>query len=145
MLPTTGFQLPVSSDHVLLTGDAAGFVDTFLGQGICYAVESGILAGQTAVGAVNRGNFAAESLEAYPARALRLFGQELRRSVLVARLIHAHLYGVFRLVRKLRAKSRIVEDLATGAFSYDRMLRNPLRYLNRLLVAELRARLGGRL
>ena len=145
LLPATGFQLPVSSDRVLLAGDAAGFIDTFTGQGICYAVESGILAGRTAVGAVDRGNFTAESLEAYPGRAVRLFGEELRRSVLVARLIHAHLYGVFRLVRHIWAKSRIVEDLATGAFSYDRMLRNPLRYLDRLLVAELRARLGGQL
>lgn len=144
-LPATGFRLPVSSDCVLLAGDAAGFVDTLSGQGICYAVESGILAGWTAADAVSRGKFTAEALEAYPARARRLFGQELHRSIFVARLIHAHLYGVFRLARHVRAMSRIAEDLATGAFSYDRMLRNPLRYFGRLLVAELGDRLGGQL
>lgn len=145
LLPATGFQLPVSGDRVLLAGDAGGFIDAFSGQGICYAVESGILAGRTAVDAVSRGDFTAKTLEAYPALARRLFGEELRRSISVAKLVHAHLYGGFRLVRRLRARSTIVEDLATGTFSYGRMLRNPLWYIGHLLRAELRARLANQL
>jgi geranylgeranyl reductase family protein len=143
LLPATGFQMPVSDDRVLLAGDAGGLIDAFSGQGICYAVESGILAARTAVRAVDRGDFTAKTLEVYPALARRLFGEELRRSISVAKLIHAHLYGGFRLVRHLQAKSRIIDNLATGTFSYDWMFRNPLRYVGHMLMAELRARLKG--
>jgi flavin-dependent dehydrogenase len=143
-LPAAGFQSPVSGNRVLLVGDAAGFIDTFSGQGMCYAVESGILAGLTAVRAARRDDFTLQTLDAYATTARQLFGEELRYSLWLARLIHAHLYGGFRLVRRFRARSRIVEDIASGAFSYHRMLRNPLRYLGRLLVAEVQARLRGR-
>lgn len=47
MMPYLGTCSNVGKDQVLLLGDAAGFVDPILGDGISYALESGILAGKT--------------------------------------------------------------------------------------------------
>jgi geranylgeranyl reductase family protein len=56
-----GHQLPLSSrswDHpdgrVLLAGDAAGLVNPMTGEGIYYAVATGVLAGRAAVAALDR-------------------------------------------------------------------------------------------
>jgi len=45
-IPAGGFKRPVASGKVLLLGDAAGFVDPFSGEGIYYAVRSGLIAAE---------------------------------------------------------------------------------------------------
>ena len=45
-LPLGGKKRNVSGDHFLLTGDAAGFIDPFTGEGIGNAIRSGRLAAQ---------------------------------------------------------------------------------------------------
>lgn len=141
-LPATGFSLPVVTNRVLLAGDAAGFVDMFTGQGICYAIESGILAGKIATKAVRRQDFNTSLLNEYPVLVKRRFGEELNTSISLAHFIHRHLYGTFRLANHLRCLSQLITDLATGQTDYYRMLRNPLRLFGRLLIAELQARIN---
>jgi geranylgeranyl reductase family protein len=51
-IPAGGFDRRIHGDRVLLAGDAAGFVDPFLGEGIYYAVKSGEIAADVAAGAV---------------------------------------------------------------------------------------------
>ena len=46
IMPFRGTCSIVGKDRVLLLGDAAGFVDPIMGDGIAYALESGILAGK---------------------------------------------------------------------------------------------------
>lgn len=43
-IPAGGLNRPVASGRVLLAGDSAGFVDSFYGEGIAYAIRSGQLA-----------------------------------------------------------------------------------------------------
>ncbi|MEM7733910.1 MAG: geranylgeranyl reductase family protein [Pseudomonadota bacterium] len=51
-LPFGGFRNRPGRGHVLLAGDAAGFVDPITGEGIGYAIQSGAMAGRAAAEAV---------------------------------------------------------------------------------------------
>jgi geranylgeranyl reductase family protein len=139
-LPAIGFKQPLVANRVLLVGDAAGFVDIFTGQGLCYAVESGILAGRTVIKAIQKYAFSDTALSDYTRIARRRFGEELRLSRLVAVTVHNHLYGGFRLLRHIRGVDNLVKDIAAGQTDYYRLLRNPLNSLIKGLLAELRAR-----
>jgi flavin-dependent dehydrogenase len=139
-LPATGFKQPLVANRLLLVGDAAGFVDVFTGQGICYAVESGILAGRTGIKAIHNQTFSDTALSSYSRIAQGRFGEELRVSRTVAMTIHNHLYGGFRLLRHIRGISKFVEEIAIGQTDYYRFLRNPLKSLGKGLIAELHAR-----
>ena len=44
IIPSGGFERKVSTDRVLLVGDAAGFIDPLTGEGIYYALKSGKIA-----------------------------------------------------------------------------------------------------
>ncbi len=140
-LPASGFLQPIVSDRLLLAGDAAGFVDMFTGQGICYALESGILAGRTAVRAVQKQDFSVSTLNEYPALVRGRLGEELNASISVAHFIHRHLYGTFKLAKHLHGLSQLIRSLAMGQIDYYRMIRNPLSLIGKMLVAELKARL----
>lgn len=45
LIPYSGIVKNIAKSNIILTGDAAGFVDPVLGEGIPYALETGILAG----------------------------------------------------------------------------------------------------
>ena len=49
-IPVGGFRLRTPSCPVYVVGDAGGFADALTGEGIYYALESGRLAGEVAVG-----------------------------------------------------------------------------------------------
>jgi flavin-dependent dehydrogenase len=54
-LPLSTWRLDLPTGRVLLAGDAAGLVNPMTGEGIYYAVATGILAGRAAARAVTRG------------------------------------------------------------------------------------------
>ena len=87
-VPAGGVRRRLVTDRVLLTGDAAGFVDTFLGEGLAYAIRSGQLAGEVAAEALTAGDCSARGLQRYVRRARRGFGDDLWYSLLFARLVH---------------------------------------------------------
>ena len=72
-IPTPDFSRVIHGAGFLLTGDAAGLVDPFSGEGIGNAMGSGMVAARVAAAAVGRGDFSAGSLSDYP----RLLWQEL--------------------------------------------------------------------
>jgi len=147
-----GHMLPVfplrskgfTGQRILLVGDAAGFVDTFTGQGICYAIESGIIAGHILAKTVKRHLTVLQLAKQYEHLIQRRFGKELLYGGYIAQLVHSNLYGAFRTIRHLQSTSRFVFDIASGKDSYDRMRRNPLRFLGKTIVNELKTRLSGR-
>ena len=62
--PSDGYHNLVY-DGIMLTGDAAGFVDAFTGEGIRYAMVSGKLAALTAVECFKKRNFSNDCLVSY--------------------------------------------------------------------------------
>ncbi len=54
-LPFGDYRSRPGRGHILLAGDAAGFVDPITGEGIGYAIQSGALAGEAAARAIRSG------------------------------------------------------------------------------------------
>ena len=75
-LPMGFNRTPHYSRGVLLVGDAGGAVNPFNGEGIAYAMESGLLAAEVAAQALSRPDAASRerALQDYPARMKSLYG-----------------------------------------------------------------------
>ncbi|MFX1318119.1 MAG: NAD(P)/FAD-dependent oxidoreductase [Promethearchaeota archaeon] len=140
-LPAFRNPIPLSSNRVLLAGDAAGFIDTFSGQGICYALEGGLICARAAIEIIKHNRPLSEVTSDYQTRITQRFGEELRFSWTIARLVHSHLYGGFRLARLMRWPGALLFDIAQGKTDYYRMKRNPLGLIYKLFMSELKARL----
>jgi geranylgeranyl reductase family protein len=140
-LPVFRKTIPLSSNRVLLVGDAAGFIDTFSGQGICYALEGGQICARTVIEIIKHNRPLSEATSVYQTRIAQRFGEELRYSWTIARLVHSHLYGGFRMARFMRWPGALLFDIAQGKTDYYSMKRNPLGLFFKLFVAELKTRL----
>jgi geranylgeranyl reductase family protein len=79
-LPMALHRGPAYSRGLLLTGDAAGAVNPFNGEGISYAMETGRTAAETAVGALAAAGGPARenALRRYPARLREEYGRHYR-------------------------------------------------------------------
>lgn len=89
-IPMGGVNRPLAADRILLAGDAAGFVDTFLGEGIAYAIRSGRLAAETAHEAIKVNDGSKQFLERYAQRCEDDFLPNLRHSRWMTRLLHRY-------------------------------------------------------
>jgi len=108
----------VSRGRVLLTGDSAGFVDAFTGEGIYYALRSGQLAAQ-----VIANEPAKEAARAYQHSCRRDFGEELRYAWMFSRLMHSR-PEVF--LRVLTCRNEVLDryiEIAAAKNSYKDFLR----------------------
>lgn len=76
----------VVADRVMLTGDAAGQVEPVTGQGISFALRSGMLAAEEAVHALETGAFSREALSAYTRRRSAMLGPRLHLMSVVTQL-----------------------------------------------------------
>ena len=89
-IPAGGFPRRIHGDRVLLTGDAAGFVDPFLGEGIYYAMKSGEIAADVAADAVESGDFSERFLQEYVARCEKEFNYDLKSALKFANFAYGH-------------------------------------------------------
>jgi len=87
-IPCGGVSRKVHAGRLLLAGDAAGFVDSFYGEGIAYAIKSGHLAAQTAVEALAGRGFSSGAMARYGKACHKAFDRNLRYSLLLTRLMH---------------------------------------------------------
>ncbi len=88
---STALPLRPARGRVLLAGDAAGLVNPLTGEGIYYAVATGLLAGRTAAEALRgAGSDRPHAVDAagatYTRRVRRLLARHLRHTALAARL-----------------------------------------------------------
>ena len=123
MLPVGGHIRNTYNDRILLTGDSAGFVDAFLGEGIAYAIISGKLAAETAADAHESNNYSSYSLSAYQRKCQREFGSDLKYSLLLSRIFYRNpdLFASM-LIRHPSLLDRFVL-LATPDFNYASYLK----------------------
>jgi flavin-dependent dehydrogenase len=142
-LPVFERLIPLSNHRVFLLGDAAGFIDVFSGQGICYALEGGIIGAQTAIDII-KGNYSLNQASAqYRRRITQRFGKELQTGWFIMRLVHSHLYGGFRVARLMKWPGQLAFDVARGNTDYYRMKRNPLSIISQLFIKEIKTRILG--
>lgn len=84
-LPLGGLNRLIASKRIMLAGDAAGFVDAFTGEGIYYAIRSGLIAAKIATKKLSDPDI--DVAHDYESRCRRDFGDELRYSLLFSRLM----------------------------------------------------------
>ncbi len=82
-IPAGGLRRRVAAGRILMAGDAAGFVDSFYGEGIAYAIRSGALAAQAVASAAN-------PADAYSDASNREIVRPLKYSYVLSKLLHRY-------------------------------------------------------
>lgn len=144
-----GHQLPLSAGGwrpapgpVLLAGDAAGLVNPMTGEGIYYAVATGLAAGRAAAEAIAEGEPATAGAR-YARAAQRPLAAHLRHIAAAAwlcrqgRIVDAGL-------RASAADQRVFDDLVELGLARGRITPTMARGLARELATAMRARLASR-
>jgi len=122
VIPVGGVRRTLASRRVLLVGDAAGFVDSFTGEGIAYAIRSGHIAAEVAARSLSQPGDS-KAAEEYEALCEEEFGSNLRYSLFLARLMH-RFPGIF--FKLLAGDQEVIDNfarVATGRWKYERYLR----------------------
>ncbi|UCF07328.1 MAG: NAD(P)/FAD-dependent oxidoreductase, partial [Thermoplasmata archaeon] len=78
MFPYKGPLPSIVCDHVMLLGDAAGFVSPLSGEGIFFAMDSGRLAAETLRAAFKRGDLSKSALQSYHDACMQEWGKDLQ-------------------------------------------------------------------
>lgn len=107
-LPLSGWSWRPRPGRVMLAGDAAGLINPMTGEGIYYAVATGLLAGRAVAAALRTGSGDAGS--PYRRAAARLFGRHWRHTALTAQLTQSRLV-LGAGIRAAAADQRIFDDL----------------------------------
>jgi geranylgeranyl reductase family protein len=132
-IPVGGIRRTLGSRRILLAGDAAGFVDSFTGEGIAYAMRSGQIAAQVVAQRLAQGGNSKPAVE-YEAICEEEFGSNLRYSLFLARLMH-RFPGIF--FKLLSGNQEVIDSfarVATGRWTYRRYLRWLVPRLPRCLI-----------
>ncbi|RXA20512.1 geranylgeranyl reductase family protein [Methanosarcina sp. MSH10X1] len=87
IIPTGGVKRKTFNSRLLLSGDAAGFVDAYSGEGISYAIRSGQLAAE-AVADLVMYSLKLNSLKAYESSCRQEFGNYLAGSLKMEKIMH---------------------------------------------------------
>lgn len=88
-LPLSSWRWPAPSGRVLLAGDAAHLINPMTGEGIYYAVATGVLAGRAAATSIDHAQHGAGAGEHYARTVRSLLGRHLRHTAVTSRLIHS--------------------------------------------------------
>jgi flavin-dependent dehydrogenase len=118
LIPQGGNKRRTALGRVLLAGDAAGFVDAFTGEGICYALSSGKIAGQV-IGELP----ALEVARAYQDRCKKDFVEELRYALFFSKMMHRYPEIFLRI---LACQEEVLDryiEIAAAKMSYKDFMR----------------------
>ena len=111
-IPLGGFRRPVAKGRVFLVGDAGGFTDAVLGEGIGYAVRSGQVAARCIAQSLRNGGHSGTA-DRYAAAIDLEMGGELRQSLLLAKAMQLMPRWLLRsMLTDPGALSRYVDILA---------------------------------
>lgn len=87
IIPLGGISRKIISSRLLLSGDAAGFVDAYSGEGLSYAIRSGQLAAEAVADTVMYDR-KVKSLKVYEANCKEEFGNYLTSSLKLEKVMH---------------------------------------------------------
>lgn len=118
-IPLSGPSRYLAGERTMLCGDSAGMVDPFTGEGIAYAVRSGQIAAQVASEHLTDGC----DLVEYQRRCKNEFGDELRASFLLTRIMHRFPDQLFNMFMDDRALLERYIDIHTHGLGYREFLR----------------------
>ncbi|AKB52380.1 Geranylgeranyl diphosphate reductase [Methanosarcina barkeri str. Wiesmoor] len=96
VIPKGGIKRKILNSRLLLSGDAAGFVDAFTGEGLSYAIRSGQLAAETVADLVMY-SLKLNSLKAYEFSCRQEFGNYLSSSLKLDKIMHRFPEASFKL------------------------------------------------
>ncbi|MDQ2719896.1 MAG: NAD(P)/FAD-dependent oxidoreductase [Bacteroidota bacterium] len=134
-LPMSMKRQPLSGDNFLLTGDAAGMIDPFTGEGIGNAMYSGMLAAFAIDELLKAGKYDAALIkEKYDDVLFKRIGNELKTSATLQRL--SHYPWLFNFVVEKAHKSKTLNNTITSMFTgidLRKQLRKPSFYARILL------------
>ena len=128
-LPLGGHKR-ISSDNLLLLGDAAALIDPFTGEGIGNAMISGMLAADVIEANYKMKSYSAENLRSYDELVYKRLASELNLSQSMQNLTNYPWLFNF-VVNKARNNKELQETISCMFESVDirKKLRNPLFYL----------------
>lgn len=139
LVPAGGFERKLFSERTILAGDAAGFVDPLSGEGIYYAMKSGLLAADACKKALDQGDTSPSFLSRhYSVACNKEFGKDLKIALDLTYRIHAN-YDLFLDVLDSAAGSIWVE-LAKGETTYGALKRKLLpKMINKLISRKVKS------
>jgi len=118
-IPLSGPSGYIAGRRTMLCGDSAGMVDPFTGEGIAYALRSGQIAAEVASEHLTEGCDIVE----YQRRCKNEFGDDLRASFLLARIMHRFPDQLFNMFMDDRSLLERYIDIHAHGLSYRSFLR----------------------
>ena len=123
----------LSGPHVLLLGDAGGFIDPMSGEGVFGAMQSAWIAADVALDAIRRGVFTERFLARYDDRCRRYFGADFGSAAVVTGLL-AHpglgkplaMWGLKQVEKNCLMDpdyARMIAGFFTGMYPRKRLLK----------------------
>ena len=133
VIPVGGIRRTLASQRILLAGDAAGFLDSFTGEGIAYAIRSGQIAAEVIAASLSSGGDS-EALREYRTICEDEFGVNLRYSLHLAKLMNRVPSVFFRLLTGNQEVIDSFTKVATAQWTYKEYLKWLLSRLPKYLV-----------
>ena len=140
MIPLGGPKRNNSKQRVMLVGDAAGFVDSFTGEGIYFAIKSGIIAGEIAIEAISENNFSDGLFAKYNQKCKNEINDNLGKALKFSNFVYPN---VEHIIKVMSADPYLFEKyvlVGQGDMSYKKyiqvaLMRLPISLI-RLVVAK---------
>lgn len=118
IIPFYGIAYKQPEYPCILVGDAAGFGDYWTGEGIYYAVKSGVITAETIISSIKAASFQYGLLQKrYDAEIIR----SLKLAYLIGKTFYAHLPRSLDLLMLSLPSSFLYEGFAKG-FTYDQII-----------------------
>ncbi|TGC11402.1 geranylgeranyl reductase family protein [Methanolobus halotolerans] len=124
VVPCGGYKRNLTDNRIILSGDAAGFVDAFSGEGLAYSIKSGQIAAEVISDVLSSSSCAdMVQLKEYERRCYREFGEHLRYSLIFARIMHKFPKLTFNIFTKEEAIIDKFLEVAAFRLSYKQYLK----------------------
>lgn len=121
-IPRGGVKRKIKSSRILLSGDAAGFVDAFSGEGLAYSISSGQFAAEVIAGICLYGG-SLKGLNKYDSLCQAEFGTHLKYSLMFSRIMHSFPDRTFNtLISKEKIANKYL-DVVDFKINYKDFLR----------------------